>query len=541
MSDIGAFGSAAKRALSSYVAYNLINYALGFGFQILLVKSLATSEYASYMVLLALLFSLDSILSLGVDRTIKRFLPILIHDRDWRGLRHLGQRLALVRAGTIVAFVLGLWVGRDLLGDLLPVGSSTELLIAFGVWFVGYKVFDDMVCITQGLVEHGMSVLTTTVELVLRIGAVVVLVVAVPDASATEIVGICAVTFGVTSLALALRLYGRFVTLIAATATPAEAAHTGDVGDEGGEGANRRALEHVPGFMAAAYGSTLGWMISNPSMVRLVASAGLQVTVLAAFSFLQALAGALQRIFPGLLILPVLEPILAGMSVRGREGHAVSALSFIFKLDLIILLGGTIGLAIAGREVVALLSQPEYADFYPILFVLFGSMMLNTVYRVFEIRAALVFKQKIFLFLWPFGLVSLGLIYLTVDRWGLTAVLLWPFLENLARIIVLLIVFRNDEIWRTFDPPRAVLLAASATAVGLATFGAGWLLGIDTGIPRILLGVAGATVFAVSALVVRPFRPAEIELVTRMLPGSFGRLHGIFSRLASPASAETGH
>lgn len=523
MSDIGTFGAAAKRALGSYVAYNFLNYGLGFGFQILLVKSLETTEYATYMVLLAVLFSLDSLLSLGVDRTIKRFLPILVHAGDRQGLRSLATRLALVRIGSIAAFLVGLWLGQSLLGGLLPTGVNTELLLAFAVWFVGYKLFDDMVCIAQGLVEHGMAVITSTVELVLRIAAVVTVVILASAVNAEEIVAISAVTMAITAFSLALRLRRRLSELMA----------QGGGNQDGPDAGTDKALAHVPGFMAAAYGSTLGWMISNPSNVRIVASTGLEVTVLAAFSFLQALAGALQRIFPGLLILPVLEPILAGLAARGQQVQGDAALSFIFKIDLTILLGATIGLAIAGKDVVALLSRPEYAGYYPILFVLFASMMLNTIYRVFEIRAALAFKQRIFLFLWPFGLVSLGLIYLTVDSWGLTAVLLWPFAENIARIVVLLITFRNDAIWRTFDPPRALLLAGSALLVGAATYGLGSLFGIAEGVPRILLGVVGAGAFAVSTFLVRPFRASEIDLLTRALPRRLGWLQGMLSRLAS--------
>ncbi|HET7716742.1 MAG TPA: hypothetical protein VFK86_14045 [Bauldia sp.] len=520
MTDVRTFGAAAKRALSSYVAYNLVNYALGFAFQILLVKTLPATEYATYMVLFGFLFALDSFLSLGVDRTLKRFIPIFVHAQDRAGMRALGRRLALVRAGTLIAFVVGLVFGHELLGGLLPTGASPGLLIAFGVWFVAYRLFQDMDSLAQGLVQHGMSVALTTGELLLRIGTVTAVLFLSSDMTAEVVVTISAVTLTLLDVVLAARLK-QWMSSSAETGAGVDPPRS-----------DREALAQIPGFMAAAYGSTLGWMIANPSVIRIVASTGLQVTVLAAFSFLQALAGALQRLFPGLLLLPVLEPILAGMSLRGRNDQTAAALSFIFKLDLAIVLGATIAVAIAGRDIVTLLSQAAYADYYGILFVLFASIFLNTIYRVFEISAALIFKQRIFLFLWPISLISVALVYLTVDAWGLTAALLWPLAENLVRITLLFFVFRHDGIWRSFDLASAARLAGSAAVIGGAMLAVGVAFGISAGLPRIVFAVVAALLFVASWLVIRPFRPAEIDLASRMLPELGARLRPLAMRLA---------
>ena len=116
---------------------------------------------------------------------------------------------------------------------------------------------------------------------------------------------------------------------------------------------------------AAAICSTIGWLVSSPATVRMIAASGLDVLALAAFSFAQGLYISLQRALPGLLILPSLEPIImAQVSSGHRREKIYTTFSVIFKTELICVLAALIATTIAGREHYSNIVQPAYGTYY---------------------------------------------------------------------------------------------------------------------------------------------------------------------------------
>ena len=109
---------------------------------------------------------------------------------------------------------------------------------------------------------------------------------------------VCAFTMGMAALSLALRLI-----------KPLRSA-AADHRRYGPDANQQTNLSQATSFAAANYASTIGWLVSSPATVRIIAASGLNVLALAAFSFAQGLYISLQRALPGLLILPSLEPII---------------------------------------------------------------------------------------------------------------------------------------------------------------------------------------------------------------------------------------
>ena len=59
------------------------------------MKTLPPSGYATYAIFLAILLTMERLLSFGIDRTLLRYVPSLTADGDYQGLAALLKRVAL--------------------------------------------------------------------------------------------------------------------------------------------------------------------------------------------------------------------------------------------------------------------------------------------------------------------------------------------------------------------------------------------------------------------------------------------------------------
>jgi O-antigen/teichoic acid export membrane protein len=495
-----------RRALCIHISARTVSLILGLGFQVLVVKSLPVGDYATYAVLLAALALAQSILSFGVDRTVYRFVP----DLTLRGER--GQLLALclgigaARVAGIALFLIGIEYG------VLEWFTSERLTpttrVAFAVWYIATSMFSDADALAQTWVAHSRLAIATTAEIVSRFGMVVVLLVMGHAATAELIVVISAAT-AVLALAMIAVLLVPTVTALWRSQVAADTNMPVDV-------------RQAPRFAATIYLALFAWMVSSPSVVRLVAATGLAVLPLAGFSFAQSLVGSLQRGLPGTLVLPALEPVVMANLARGVSREKLFApLSLVYKLDLVCNLALVIATSVAGGAIVRVLATPTYAEFSFVLPVLAGMMVINASYRIFEIVGNLNFNQRPFLLLSPLGLASAGAIYVTIGRYGIWSVLAFPLIESAIRFCIFLAVYRRDVVGRAIDLVRMsefVLLSLLIIPAGLAVRE---LIGIAS--DRVALAVAAGCVAALigTILLLRPIRPDEGEVALNVIPKSW--------------------
>jgi O-antigen/teichoic acid export membrane protein len=512
MEDRSTSGARLRRALHFYTYSKLLNFVLSFFFQILIVKILSPEKYATYAVLLAIVLAGERVLSFGVDRTIMRFLPTLTPGRDTVELRSLGLLVGLTRACALTILVAAIYFGADYINRIIPVSLDGTTLIAFAIWFVGHSLFADADALAQSWLAHMNSAITATAEVVARFVIVSIICLYWRDISVEWIVAVWAVTTTLGTVSLLYQLRHNF-------------SRTWMRVDGGGlrAGEAESVKSHARSFMASAYASTWGWLFSSPSVVRIVATGGLDILSLAAFSFVQGFTFSLQRAFLGLQFLPSLEALMARYAGGPRDERILAALSLIFKVDLICMLAVLIATAIAGFEIVTLLSRPAYAPYYFIFPILMLTLISHTIYRIFEMIASLMFRHRIFMTLWPLGLLTILAMYMTVSRWGLWSVLFLPIAEQCIRAGILLVAFRKDNIWRVFDPARSLSLAFSAALILGALFFLRTILMTPGFASNLALAVAGNLAFLGVLFVLRPLRPTEYDVLGETVPASWAR------------------
>ncbi|MBR1213946.1 oligosaccharide flippase family protein [Bradyrhizobium sp. JYMT SZCCT0180] len=495
-----------RRALCIHISARTVNLILGLGFQVLVVKMLPVGDYATYAVLLATMMLAQNILSFGVDRTVYRFVP----DLTLRGER--GQLLALylgigaARVVGITLFLIGIQYG--VLEWFTSERLTPTTLVAFTVWFIATSTFGDVDALAQTWVAHSRLAIATTAEIVSRFAMVVVLLAMGYAANAELIVVISAATALLALATIAILL----VPTVTALSRSQVAADTNMPVD----------VKQAPRFAATIYLALYAWVVSSPSVVRLVAATGLDVLALAGFSFAQNFVGSLQRGLPGTLMLPALEPVIMANLAQGVPREKLFApLSLVYKLDLVCNLALVIATSVAGGAIVRLLATPTYAEFFFVLPVLAAMMAINASYRIFEIVGNLNLNQRVFLLLSPLGLASAGAIYLTIGRYGIWSVLAFPLIESAARFCIFLFVYRRDVVGRAIDLVRMFEFILISLLVVLAGLTVKALIGVasDGAALAVACGCVAAMIGAI--LLLRPLRAAERDVALSMIPESW--------------------
>jgi O-antigen/teichoic acid export membrane protein len=496
---------------------------LTFGFQIIVVKVLAPASYVTYALLLATMLVGERLLSFGIGRTVLRFVPRLLARQDHRGIRVLAIRLGLLRTVGLLLFVLALTVSSELHLKITPSELTGATVVAFGVWFIAFTLLTDANAIAQSLIAHRAAALVAAGEALLRTASLSLVYVASRSITVETVVIISAGAMSAAFAGLVCSIWRSVPRREQPGPRPLPSP----------DGADDPAHSQMLAFAAAAYASTLSYQISSPGVIRLVATAGLGVIDLAAYSFAQGIAMALQRALPGMLILPSLEPVAAQMVESGSGARILPALSLLFKFELTCALVVVIVMTSAGEAITRIISRAAYAPYYYILPILILGLILSTLYRVLEILGSMNMTYKIFLTMWPLSLAAVAALYFTVGRWGLISVLVVPTVEIALRDAILLFAFRHHGVRHALNPLRSLRLVCAAVTVLLCSSYVLSRYGPRFDNAHLLVALGGVTVFLATLVVIRPLSALECETFSQSIPASWRFPRYIARALAS--------
>jgi O-antigen/teichoic acid export membrane protein len=498
-----------KTALQTYTWFKLVNFVLAFAFQVLVVKTLQPGQYATYAVLLAFLTTGERLLSFGLDRATMKFVPTLTQRRDSKHLRGAIVRICSMRLVALFVFAAICVLMLENLDRFLP-AIDRGTVVAFVIWFVSFTLMTDADAFAQSWLAHSDSAVAQFLEVCARMLATIAAAsLSVGGVSAGTIVTISATTSTLSAIYLLMRL-SRFRSILKGSAPGVDTSSADARFDPRG----------IPWFALANYASTIVFLVSSPPMIRIVASAGLGVVSLAAFSFIQTLATSAQRLLPGLLILPMLEPIImSGILVRGKGEGMISGLSLLFKLEISCILCGIIIATIAGEDLIIVFSRRDYSNYSDVLIVMLIYVAFATAYRLLEMIINTNSKQTIFLVIWPISCISVITTYVLVQRIGLIAVLLIPTLEIALRVMLLATAFRQYGTFRVFDPLRTLPLILAATTIAIAGRIALRLFGADHSmLLDFALAAVAALLFLGGVCICKILRPPEYEVLGAVFP-----------------------
>lgn len=502
-----------RRALQIHYSFKFTNLVLGFAFQILVVKTLSPNDYAIYAFFLALLLTMERVFSLGIDRTLLRYVPAYSANGNFESLRIILRKTAIARVASIVVAISLIYLMAAYGGGRVLPDESPLTLYSFCLWYIGYAVMTDLEMLAQSWVLHATTAVAGTLDVLARSASILYLVSFEYKISGVTMIIVSAITTSLASVFVLARMV-RLRSQISHLVIEREKEPSG------------LAVRGAPLFALSVYASNLGWLMTSPSVIRILANGGLDVVAFSAFAFAQALCVSIQRSFPGPMVLPSLEPIFARFTT---SPNLMSGLvSIIFKFELICFASFSIVTIVAGEQLIAIISRPEYAQYYYLFPAIMFVLLLQTIYRVGELVASLQLTHGVFLVLWPVSILGTASLYFTSQSWGMVAILLIPILESVVRIAIVMHYNRHSIGWRAIDPVRSLQVCLSASAVSVIA------LLVRRALPefQIALAIGGLLVFFSSLLVARPFRKVELECLALAVPSSPRLLAESIARLA---------
>jgi O-antigen/teichoic acid export membrane protein len=522
MAETKYAGAALILRLRAYYGLKLFTLLTAFLFQILVAKVLSPESFATYAILLATLIAAERIFSFGLDRTLLRYVPPLTSHADYVSLRKLLVGTGAVRLVSVLAVLTTTFLASDFLQSHLPTSITPQTIYAYAAWYIGFALTTDAEVLAQSWHAHVQVATIAAFEILARCLGVLCYAwtgLADPD----SIITVCAIT-SVSSLGVSISVGGWMLCNqkgIEKLASDAAARYPGVK------------VETAPMFAASVYASNLSWLISSPVVIRLLSKNGLPLLAFSAFSFIQGLSVSLQRGLPGQMVVPSLEPLLAKYGSGEHKQRMFAILSLVFKVELVLSLSLIVITTLMGEELVAFLSHPAYATYFFVLPWLTMALLLQTAYRICETVMSIHLKNRAFLLFWPIALLSVFLIYLTVDRWGLWSIIIVPIGEGVLRIVALFAIYRREEIWRAFDLPRSfqlVLSAGLALAIGdQVAKGVVHTWSIDAS-----LTFATFLLWVLFLFAIRPLNATEVDALAAVTPKSMGAITRIAISLSRP-------
>ncbi|CAN5160557.1 hypothetical protein BH10PSE13_BH10PSE13_13070 [soil metagenome] len=483
----------AGSAIITFLSGRILSMVILLTLQILIAHLLVPGEYALFALALALAAFFQTVNSFGVPRLIPRYFSQAGVTLAPATVRFLLFALTGFRiAASAAMLVLALFVARS-----IGFGASlAPATLAAAIAYILVSIVQvDCDAMTQALRLQRLSRASIVGEAVARLALVAAAAMLGRGRDAADILAISAATAGAASLvtlASMLRLLGRMTPC--ATAAPLDHAEF-------------RALA------LAGWASAIAWFASSPAVIRLIAGRILDVAAFAGFAFVQGLVLSFQRYTPAMLVFPFVEAGVMRHFVRtGDRSRLENALSFVVKIDMLVIGGAIVGTAVAGGAIAGLLSGGRYGGAGIILPWVLAYILSTSIYRAFEIVSIALGATRILAGSLVISGAWLVLLLALGARMGLPALVVIPILDAGCRLALMTSRLRRFGIRHVLDVVLGIkwLLLVLACAAGGSRLGAYAGGSVQM---SILCGTAAGLVYLAGMALMRPFRIGELALL----------------------------
>lgn len=483
-----------QRALVHFIGGRAVQAGARAVLVLVLVRIMSVADYGAYMLIVGTAEMMVQIASFGILPVSQRYLPQLLNSLPIRKLYRFVT--FLVVAQMIVLGGSAYLVGKFWAVLAVLFGLSTEQVVATNLvaWlFVVIPAFRFSADMLEVLLEQGRSQL---VRAIMVLGRVVILALFMVTTSVVGLRKVLLIDMAVTS-----------VTLLMAWALIQRSLRALHSGVESGEMPVREMARFAWHMTLVGPMSASG----SPGAIRLVIGNALGVAETGLFSFLQSLERLISRYLPGTLLQGIIRPVLITRTV-GRDSTTIleAGTGMLLKMNLLIVVGGLVFIAICGSRLVEVLSGGKFSGAGLTLFMMYAAMAVSSQRSVIEMvmqitghTRALAITGAVAPFalfaIWLFGRhgLNVAVIILVVAGWVSNGLASW--------------VLTNDTEWFQVDwrGVMAIVWPAIVVVVPGIVLASWW--------SPIPVGLAALMFFVVLARFARPFRKSEIAIVERMM------------------------
>lgn len=353
-----------RSGLGWFAIGKLATAVLGLLIFSLVVRALGVADYAIYVSLIAAMEMAHAVTSFGVDWVAARYLPEYRERGSARQLRGLCRLLVVWRIVTLAPLVL--------LALLIPAGTAAAIgvsvdgsqLVLIAIWFVLIEgVFRFVIgslfepLLWQGMTQAGLLARNGTLVLMLIIASM-----AGSEISILQLVKMETMAAAIGALFCLMVLLFRL----------------GADRSSGDPDFQEPAFGQMASIAGHNYVSGLLLMPVSPPFLLLVCGRFLAPIELASLGFARNFADLVRRYMPSEMLHGMIRPVLISAFVRTRQFAVLNDLCLlVWKCSALMLVPVIGALAVAGPEIVSLMSGGKYANASLVATVLCGLLLLR--------------------------------------------------------------------------------------------------------------------------------------------------------------------
>lgn len=337
--------------------------------------------YSNYAIVLSLAMILVTIGSLGYDRGAVRFIPALYDGGNLKASQVLTLKLVGIRllAATVLTIALVRWATNM---DLIQaaIAASSEYLIVYLVAAIAFS--ESTIVIAGTLSLHQMAARLALFIIIIRLIFLFLFILFGKEISLEAILVLTIVTEGVQGAFLAAAIFSALWGSNHLAGDLPNSVPTDELGTVESAVAPDHAVapsNHTVMYCCfSAWGAYLAGLPTQGPALRLLVGAFADTSTLAAFAFFQQLADRARMFLPMQLLLPSIETALAAQRQRQGDGihvrvtsqdpqtgaprASLAALSFMLRINLIVLVLAVLALVALGRSIELQLTGGRFAD-----------------------------------------------------------------------------------------------------------------------------------------------------------------------------------
>lgn len=505
---IMSFYSAAKirAGLRDFLLGRLIAVVLSFATNILIVRELSDDAYANYATLIGLQLSLLSLLSFGIERVMARYAGEGAMRWTATNLaRLIGGGVAL-RAFSILAVAVLLIPFSNFVADFLHLRTWESIAIAFWIYTLFFGVTEVLQSVAQGFMCQKEIRFSLTLLWSARVFAISFYMISGLPFGLYEAVCIFAASSLIPCLILLLPVY-QVIKNKRTKSLPTS-----------NDMQNFNSVVLLGGHN---YLEKLASLPTSGGFLRLIAASALSSAATASFGFFQMLWGTLHRYMPTTMLMGMLEATVAGRFSENRDSKEMdTALSAIFKINLMFVVPLVAWLAVSGRDVVSILTGGKYVDHAWAFAVIASGLLPASLWQVVIVRAntlsvsSVLYKSSALISVF---VVPIGFVAIKYPETGLFLLSSTSLVLGLAQVGLAMIAMNSSDKKFNFETRGILVLVGSGVAAGLITsliqYG---LAGFNSIVSAVLSGACVGSFFILISGNAKVFVKEEIQLVAKL-------------------------
>lgn len=490
-----------RKGFIHFIAGKGISSIASFLVAIIIVRELPVTQYATYTAILGLIITLMLLSNLGIERAVPKFLSQVKQSGNDQELRELTLRLIIYRLAALIVVVTITAVCSDYLLPKFQIKIDDSILIAFCLYSIGYGISMHLIRTLQAFLMQKEATLSMSIEWFIKLAILLTLILNEYTITLSSVIYIHSFSVFLSVF------YSLFKVLKYVMIDNCE-----DVADRV---INDQLLFR---FSLNNYCQMLAGFHCTQSTNKLIGSALLVPSSVAALGFTYSIIGVFKRYLPSQLFLGLIEPVVMGRFSRSGDFNETRLLtSILFKINLFLLTPALVWVFADGKHIIDFITKGKYGDSAWLVGTLLIGLILESHRSVLQMISNAIDKSELLLSSNLYTLIMLPIIILLTKHYQLNGFVVGILSTLFVRNIILEIMLSRLSYELKYDLISLLkLLVISLASVLLVEY-----LSIALSINSVFLSLLNLVVIYIIyfsiLLIYKPFKEEERNMINKFI------------------------